>query len=88
MNYDGIAKHRTRVGERAFIGCNVNLIAPVVIAPDSFVAAGTTVTKDVPEHALAVGRPEQRHVAGWVSRRLEAAKRRSTGKPAKKPRKS
>ena len=57
----------------------------MVIAPDSFVDAGTTVTKDVPEDALAVGRPEQRHVAGWVSRRLEAAKRRSKGE---KPRKS
>ena len=69
VNYDGIAKHRTAVGERAFIGCNANLVAPLTIAPDSFVAAGTTVTKDVPKDALAVGRPEQRHIEGWVSRR-------------------
>jgi bifunctional UDP-N-acetylglucosamine pyrophosphorylase/glucosamine-1-phosphate N-acetyltransferase len=75
VNYDGIAKHRTTVGERAFIGCNANLIAPVTIAPDAFVAAGTTVTRDVPEDALAVGRVRQHHIEGWVSRRRKARER-------------
>ena len=75
VNYDGIAKHRTTVGERAFIGCNANLIAPVTIAPDAFVAAGTTVTRDVPEDALAVGRARQHHIEGWVSRRRQARER-------------
>jgi bifunctional UDP-N-acetylglucosamine pyrophosphorylase/glucosamine-1-phosphate N-acetyltransferase len=69
VNYDGIAKHRTTVGERAFIGCNANLIAPVTIAPDAFVAAGSTITRDVPEDALAVSRSRQQHIEGWVSRR-------------------
>jgi bifunctional UDP-N-acetylglucosamine pyrophosphorylase/glucosamine-1-phosphate N-acetyltransferase len=69
VNYDGIAKHRTSVGARAFIGCNANLVAPLTIAPDSFVAAGSTITRDVPEDALAVGRVRQHHVEGWVSRR-------------------
>jgi bifunctional UDP-N-acetylglucosamine pyrophosphorylase/glucosamine-1-phosphate N-acetyltransferase len=69
VNYDGVKKHRTTVGERAFIGCNANLVAPVVIAEDSFVAAGSTVTKDVPPEALAVARSRQHNVEGWVARR-------------------
>jgi bifunctional UDP-N-acetylglucosamine pyrophosphorylase/glucosamine-1-phosphate N-acetyltransferase len=69
VNYDGVAKHRTRVGARAFIGCNVNLVAPVTIEPDAFVAAGSTITKDVPREALAVARERQRNVEGWVARR-------------------
>ncbi len=69
VNYDGIAKHRTTVGERAFIGCNANLIAPVELAADSFVAAGSTISRDVPSDALAVARTRQRNVLGWVSRR-------------------
>jgi bifunctional UDP-N-acetylglucosamine pyrophosphorylase/glucosamine-1-phosphate N-acetyltransferase len=69
VNYDGVAKHRTRVGERAFIGCNVNLIAPLVVEADTFVAAGSTVTSDVPGGALAVARARQRNVEGWVARR-------------------
>jgi bifunctional UDP-N-acetylglucosamine pyrophosphorylase/glucosamine-1-phosphate N-acetyltransferase len=69
VNYDGVAKHRTRVGARAFVGCNVNLIAPVSVAEDAFVAAGSTITKDVPALALAVARERQRNVEGWVARR-------------------
>jgi len=69
VNYDGVAKHRTRVGARAFVGCNVNLVAPLTIEPDAFVAAGSTITKDVPSDALAVARERQRVVEGWVSRR-------------------
>jgi bifunctional UDP-N-acetylglucosamine pyrophosphorylase/glucosamine-1-phosphate N-acetyltransferase len=86
VNYDGVAKHRTRVGARAFVGCNVNLIAPVSVAQDAFVAAGSTVTKDVPELALAVARERQRNVEGWVARRRAAAKPAARGakKAAKK----
>jgi bifunctional UDP-N-acetylglucosamine pyrophosphorylase/glucosamine-1-phosphate N-acetyltransferase len=69
VNYDGIAKHRTTVGARAFVGCNVNLIAPLNVEADAFVAAGSTITKDVPSDALAVARQRQRVVEGWVSRR-------------------
>ncbi len=69
VNYDWKAKHRTTVGERAFIGCNANLIAPVELAADCFVAAGTTVTQDVPAEALAVARARQRNVEGWASGR-------------------
>jgi bifunctional UDP-N-acetylglucosamine pyrophosphorylase/glucosamine-1-phosphate N-acetyltransferase len=69
VNYDGISKHRTRVGERAFVGCNVNLIAPLEIEADAFVAAGSTITKDVAEQALAVARARQRNIEGWVAKR-------------------
>ena len=69
VNYDGQEKHRTTIGERAFIGCNVNLIAPITIEPDAFLAAGSTITKDVPAGALAVARERQRNVTGWVARR-------------------
>jgi bifunctional UDP-N-acetylglucosamine pyrophosphorylase/glucosamine-1-phosphate N-acetyltransferase len=68
VNYDGVDKHRTFVGARAFIGCNVNLIAPIRIESDSFVAAGSTITKNIPRDALAVGREKQRTIKGWVSK--------------------
>lgn len=69
VNYDGIAKHRTTVGARAFIGCNVNLVAPLVVEDDAFVAAGSTITTKVPGESLAVARARQRNVEGWVARR-------------------
>jgi bifunctional UDP-N-acetylglucosamine pyrophosphorylase/glucosamine-1-phosphate N-acetyltransferase len=69
VNYDGQKKHRTAVGERAFIGCNVNLVAPVAVEAGAFVAAGSTITTDVPGGALAVARARQRNVEGWVARR-------------------
>ncbi len=69
VNYDGLEKHRTTVGERAFIGCNVNLIAPVTVEDDAFVAAGSTVTEDVPREALGVARARQRNVEGWRRRK-------------------
>jgi bifunctional UDP-N-acetylglucosamine pyrophosphorylase/glucosamine-1-phosphate N-acetyltransferase len=93
VNYDGIAKHRTTVGDRAFIGCNVNLLAPVNLARNTFMAAGSTLGHDVPEDALAVARARQRNVEGWVARRegrLPAVARssRSEGSEAKTGRKA
>jgi len=69
VNYDGVAKHRTRVDDRAFVGCNANLIAPVHVEADTFVAAGSTIPDHVPRDALAVARARQRNVEGWVARR-------------------
>jgi len=65
-NYDGVDKHETAIGDRVFIGSNTTLVAPVGLAEDAFVAAGSTVTRAVPEGALAVGRSRQRNIAGWV----------------------
>ena len=55
-NYDGKKKHHTTVGDGVFIGCNCNLIAPITIGDNVFIAAGTTVTKDVPEGNFCIGR--------------------------------
>ncbi len=82
-NYDGFRKHRTRIGARVQIGSDTQLVAPVSVGDDAYLGAGTTVTKDVPEGALAVTRVPVRFVLGWTARRrmLEAG----GGKMAKKP---
>ena len=67
-NYDGQHKHRTKIGNHAFLGCNTNLVAPVELEDFAYTAAGTTVTKNVPEYALAVGRAKQENVEGWVKK--------------------
>ena len=64
-NYDGVNKHLTQIGNEAFIGSNSTLIAPVEIGDGGFVAAGTTLTKNVNDAELAVGRAKQRNIAGW-----------------------
>jgi bifunctional UDP-N-acetylglucosamine pyrophosphorylase/glucosamine-1-phosphate N-acetyltransferase len=84
VNYDWQAKHRTRVGEGATVGCNANLVAPVEIGDHSAVAAGSTVTHDVPDESLAVARARQRNVEGWVERRKarDAARQEKGAKEA------
>jgi bifunctional UDP-N-acetylglucosamine pyrophosphorylase/glucosamine-1-phosphate N-acetyltransferase len=72
VNYDGEKKSRTVIGDGAFVGCNANLIAPVTVEPRSYVAAGSTITSDVPEGALGVGRGRQRNIEGWRKRRFGA----------------
>lgn len=69
VNYDGVAKHRTVIEEGVFVGCNANLIAPLRIERNAFVAAGSTITAGVPPDALAVARARQRNVEGWAERR-------------------
>lgn len=64
-NYDGIAKYRTEIGDHAFIGCNTNLIAPVRVGENATTAAGSTVTKDVPDNSLAVERGQVRVIENW-----------------------
>ncbi len=64
-NYDGHAKHRTVIGDRAFIGSDTQLVAPVVVGAGATVGAGSTITRDVGEGELALSRPRQRHVSGW-----------------------
>jgi bifunctional UDP-N-acetylglucosamine pyrophosphorylase/glucosamine-1-phosphate N-acetyltransferase len=69
-NYDGEKKHRTSVGERAFIGSDSQLVAPVTVGRDAWVGAGSTITRDVPDGALALSRVPQKNLEGWVARRL------------------
>ena len=68
VNYDGKNKYQTVIEDHAFIGCNANLIAPVKVGKNSFVAAGSTVTKDVPENALAIGRSRQENKENYVNK--------------------
>jgi bifunctional UDP-N-acetylglucosamine pyrophosphorylase/glucosamine-1-phosphate N-acetyltransferase len=89
VNYNWREKSRTVVGAGATIGCNVNLIAPVEIGRNSAVAAGSTITKAVPDDALAVARDRQHHVEGWAARRqgrAEAKTESPTGSAAGAPR--
>lgn len=76
-NYDGFSKHVTRIGKGAFIGSDSQLVAPVTIGDGAYVGTGTTVTKDVPADALAIGRAKQENKEGYASRlkaRLKAQK--------------
>ncbi len=68
-NYDGKNKFRTIIGDGAFIGSNANLVAPVEIGEGAVVAAGSTVTKDVPSEALGVARGKQKNIADWKKRK-------------------
>lgn len=59
VNYDGVKKHKTLIGNDVFIGCNVNMVAPISISDNVFIAAGSTVTKDIPKGSLAIARNQQ-----------------------------
>ena len=69
VNYDGKNKHRSIVKDGSFVGCNTNIISPVVIEEESYIAAGTTVTRDVPKGSLCVGRVKEKNIIGWVQKR-------------------
>jgi bifunctional UDP-N-acetylglucosamine pyrophosphorylase/glucosamine-1-phosphate N-acetyltransferase len=68
-NYDGQKKHKTRIGDGAFVGSNSTLVAPAEIGAGSYVAAGSVVTKPVPEDALGIGRGHQINKEGWAAAR-------------------
>lgn len=69
VNYDGKEKNKTIIRDNAFVGCNVNLISPVEVKKNSYVAAGSTITKDVPENSLAIARSRQTIKEDWVVRK-------------------
>jgi len=68
VNYDGKTKHQTTIGDDAFIGSDAQLIAPVTIGKGGYVAAGSSITEDVPPGALAIGRGRQANKPGWVEK--------------------
>ena len=72
-NYDGHAKHRTTIGSRVKGGVDTSLVAPVTLGDDSYTAAGSVVTEDVPEGALAVARARQANIEGYSERRAREA---------------
>jgi bifunctional UDP-N-acetylglucosamine pyrophosphorylase/glucosamine-1-phosphate N-acetyltransferase len=69
VNYDGVAKHRSTVGDHVRIGSDTMLVAPVEVGDGAYTAAGSVISQDVPPGALAVGRTPQRNIEGWVARR-------------------
>ena len=68
VNYDGKNKFRTTIEDNVFIGCNANLVAPVEIKKNSYIAAGSTITNDVPENVLAIARTKQKVIEGWIKK--------------------
>ena len=68
-NYDGVKKHKTTIGDRVFVGSDVQFVAPVTIGNNSLIAAGTTVTTDVPPDSLAIARTPQINKEGWTLRK-------------------
>lgn len=69
VNYDGRKKHRSIIRDNAFIGCNTNLISPVEVESNSYIAAGSTITHKVPENSLAIARARQEIKKDWVLKR-------------------
>ena len=84
-NYDGVSKHRTVIGDRVQIGSDTQLVAPVTVGADSYVAAGSTISRDVTPGSLAFNEKPQRERGGWVAafRARTAAKKASANPPKK-----
>jgi bifunctional UDP-N-acetylglucosamine pyrophosphorylase/glucosamine-1-phosphate N-acetyltransferase len=71
-NYDGFQKHRTTIEDAVFIGSDSQLIAPITVKKGAYVAAGSTVTRDVPEDALAIARSPQENKEGWAKNKRQS----------------
>ncbi|MDO5026401.1 MAG: bifunctional UDP-N-acetylglucosamine diphosphorylase/glucosamine-1-phosphate N-acetyltransferase GlmU [Tissierellia bacterium] len=69
VNYDGKFKHRSKVGDNAFVGSNSNIIAPVTLADRAYIAAGSTITRDVDEGELSIERAEQKNIKGYSDKK-------------------
>jgi bifunctional UDP-N-acetylglucosamine pyrophosphorylase/glucosamine-1-phosphate N-acetyltransferase len=76
-NFDGVKKHRTRIGKDAFIGSNATLVAPIEIGDASYVGAGSVITDPVPPEALALGRARQVIREGWVAKKKKQARKQA-----------
>jgi bifunctional UDP-N-acetylglucosamine pyrophosphorylase/glucosamine-1-phosphate N-acetyltransferase len=74
VNYDGVEKHHTTIGDQVRIGSDSMLVAPVTIGDGAYTAAGSVITEDVPAGAMGVGRAKQRNVLGWVLRKRPGTK--------------
>lgn len=76
-NYDGVNKHRTLIGDRVFVGSDSTLVAPLTIGSGAYIAAGSCITEDVPDDALALGRSRQTTKEGWASSKRAQGSRKS-----------
>ncbi len=80
VNFDGTNKHKTIIEDGAFIGCGVNLVAPVKVGENAFIAAGSTITEDVPADALSVARSRQVNKNGWVEKKKPYKRMKKNGR--------
>lgn len=69
VNYDGKTKNKTIIGDNSFIGCNTNLVSPVEVCDNTYIAAGSTITSKVEKGDLAIARAKQRNIKGWVEKK-------------------
>ncbi|MBE6062568.1 MAG: bifunctional UDP-N-acetylglucosamine diphosphorylase/glucosamine-1-phosphate N-acetyltransferase GlmU [Clostridium butyricum] len=69
VNYDGKVKNKTIIGNHSFIGCNTNLVSPVKVEDNTYIAAGSTITSEVKEGELAIARAKQTNISGWVEKK-------------------
>jgi bifunctional UDP-N-acetylglucosamine pyrophosphorylase/glucosamine-1-phosphate N-acetyltransferase len=74
-NYDGVLKHKTRIARSVFVGSNATLVAPLTVGEGSYIAAGSTITKDVEPDALAIGRARQENKPEWAKKRREGRRK-------------
>jgi bifunctional UDP-N-acetylglucosamine pyrophosphorylase/glucosamine-1-phosphate N-acetyltransferase len=74
VNYDGVEKHHTTIGDHVRIGSDTMLVAPVTVGDGAYTAAGSVITEDVPAGAIGIGRSEQRNVLDWVLRKRKGSK--------------
>lgn len=79
-NYDGVMKHRTEIGARAFIGSDTMLVAPVRVGDDAMTGSGSVITQDVPDGALAIGRARQANKPGFATRLMAALRAKKEAK--------
>ena len=68
-NYDGKKKYRTTIGDDCFVGCNTNFVSPISVGDGVYIAAGSTITEDIPENSLSIARARQVNKEGWKDKR-------------------
>lgn len=86
VNYDGVEKHQTKVGDDARVGSDTMLVAPVEVGDGAYTAAGSVITDDVPPGAIGVARERQRNIDGWVERRRAGTKSAEAARRARESR--
>ena len=84
VNYDGVEKHRTEIGDHVRIGSDTMLVAPITVGDGAYTAAGSVIIEDVPPGAIGVGRAKQRNVLGWVLRKRSGSKSANAAEAANK----
>ena len=68
VNFDRVNKHKTTIGNNAFVGCHTSLVAPVTVGDGAYIAAGSVITEDVPENALGIARSRQSNKKDWAAK--------------------